>query len=121
ADADDHTTLVASLQENRGRSTPLMWTTVRKSELKDQKFAHVEALLRRLRAAVPASVKRAWIVADREFGNRTMYDVLTALRLDYVLRFRQDVHVTSWDGETRLAKDWARGTGKLRSMMSASV
>jgi hypothetical protein len=121
ADADDQTTLVASLQEERGRSTPLMWVTVKKSELKEKKFAHVEALLTRLRAASPAGARRVFIVADREFGNRTMYAMLDALRFDYVLRFRQDVHVTSWEGETRLASEWQRATGKLRSMMSASV
>ena len=121
ADADDHTTLVASLQEDRGRSTPLMWLTVKKSELEGRKFAHVEALLTQLRAAIPTSVKRAFVVADREFGNRTMYTILDTLKFDYVLRFRQDVNVTSWDGETRKAADWQRATGKLRSMMSASV
>jgi hypothetical protein len=121
ADADDQTTLVASLQEDRGRSSPLMWVTVKKSELKEKKFAHVEALLPRLRAAVPTHTRRVFIVADREFGNRTMYGILDAQRFDYVLRFRQDVHVTSWDGETRPAAEWQRATGKLRSMMSASV
>lgn len=121
ADADDHTTLVASLQEARGRSTPLMWTTVRKSELEGRKFDHVEALLERLRAAVPATVRRTFVVGDREFGTRRMYRALDALGFDYVLRFHQDVMVTSWEGDTRTAADWQRATGKLRSMMSASV
>ncbi len=121
AHADDQTTLVASLQEDRGRSTPLMWMTVRKSELEDRKFGHVETLLKRLHAAVPSSVKRTFIVADREFGNRRMYGFLQEHGFDYVLRFRQDVNVTSWEGETRVAADWQRTTGKLRSMMSASV
>ncbi|HMX09073.1 MAG TPA: IS4 family transposase, partial [Microthrixaceae bacterium] len=99
AHADDQTTLVASLQEDRGRSTPLMWMTVRKSELEDRKFGHVETLLKRLHAAVPSSVKRTFIVADREFGNRRMYGFLQEHGFDYVLRFRQDVNVTSWEGE----------------------
>ncbi len=33
-DADDHSTLVISLQTNHGRSTPLLWKTHRKSLLK---------------------------------------------------------------------------------------
>src|SRR5690606_33130779 len=75
----------------------------------------------KLRAAIPSGVRRTFVVADQEFGNRTMYGILDELGFDYVLRFRKDVVVTSWEGETRKAAEWQRATGKLRSMMSASV
>jgi hypothetical protein len=119
-DADDQTTLVASLQMGRGRALPLVWKTEVKSTLKDRKWACLEALLDRLRRAVPSSVK-VWIVADREFGACNVYDMLEARGFEYVLRFRADIHVTDWKGTTQTAREWSLGTGRPRSLIGASV
>ena len=70
ARADDPTTLVAPLQEDRGRSTPWMWTTVRRSELEDRRFGHVETSLERLRAAVPRARPRGPQVAPARISSR---------------------------------------------------
>jgi hypothetical protein len=46
-DGDDQTTLGLYLVTSHGRATPLMWRTVRKSELKKRRNEYEDALLER--------------------------------------------------------------------------
>lgn len=119
-DDDDQTMLVASVQEGRGRSAPLVWKTVQKSKLKGNKWRHVHELMREVRAVLPPGT-RAFIVADREFGDQDFYAFLGQLGLGYIIRFRANIFVKSFDGETRLASDWLLPTGKARSLRAAAV
>ena len=119
-DADDHTMLTASIQEGRGRSTPLVWLTVEKSKLKGNKWRHVHELMHEIRAVVPQGT-RAFIVADREFGDQDFYEFLGQLGLGYIIRFRSNILVKSFEGETRPAGEWLLATGKARSLRAASV
>lgn len=119
-DSDDQSTLMASLQVGRGRALPLVWKTEVKSKLAGRKWACLEALLDRLRRAIPADV-RVWIVADREFGAVNVYDMLDARGFDYLLRFRADIHVTDPKGTTMTAREWSLGVGRPRSIIGARV
>ena len=56
-EADDQVTLALHLVTSHGRTTPLLWKTVVKSELKGQQTQHEDAMLRRLRELVPESVR----------------------------------------------------------------
>lgn len=47
-DGDDQTAIVLSLQTDHGRSTPLLWMTVVKSELNGKRNAHEDAPLDQL-------------------------------------------------------------------------
>jgi hypothetical protein len=53
-DGDEQTTLVANLVTTHGRATPLLWQTVPKTGLKDRRNDYEDALLLRLRVAVPS-------------------------------------------------------------------
>ena len=86
-DDDDHTMLVASVQTDHGRATPLLWRTWKKSELLGQRNAHEDELLGWLRRCVPEDV-RVVIVAD--------------------------TLVTDALGQTQKARDWMAGRGRLR-------
>jgi hypothetical protein len=118
-DEDDQSMLVASMQTNHGRSTPLLWRTVVKSTIAGHRGEHEDALLVRLREVLPASV-RAVIVADRGFGDSALYPFLEKLDFGYIIRFRSDVLVTSADGETRKAGGWLVGS-RPRLLRSALV
>lgn len=104
-DADDHTTLVATLKTRHGRSTPLMWLTVQKSELKGMRNEVEDALLVRLRECIPPQVK-VTILADRGFADQKLYALLGQLGFDFVVRFRQSITVTSAQGDRRTAAEW---------------
>ena len=67
-DADNQATLALSLITRHGRATPLLWLTVDKDELKDQRNDFEDLCLTRLKAILPEGVA-VTILADRGFGD----------------------------------------------------
>ena len=120
-DADNQTTIMLSLLTSHGRATPLIWLTVDKDTLKDNRNRYEYQVLVWLSEALPADVK-VLIVADRGFGDRKLYQVLTDdLKFDYLIRFRGNIKVTAADGETRAAVDWVGKGGRMRILRGAAV
>lgn len=120
-DDDDQTMLAASLQTKHGRATPLVWKTVIKSELRDQRNDHEDELLLRLRQMIPLSVK-VTIVADRGFCDTKLYRFLEQeFHFEYIIRFRGNIFVTSSEGERRAAKEWVGQGGRMRVLRNAKV
>lgn len=120
-DEDDHAMLVASVQTKHGRATPLLWRTVKKSELKDRKNAVEDNLLIRLRQLIPLRVK-VTIVADRGFCDTNLYWLLEGeLGFEYIIRFRGNIFVTNAKGERRKAKEWVGKGGRMRVLRDALV
>jgi hypothetical protein len=120
-DADNQATLMLSLITEHGRATPLVWLTVDKKTLKDQRNLYEDRLLVRLAEILPPQVK-VRIIADRGFGDHKLYRLLTEhLHFDYVIRFRGNITVTAADGETRTAAAWVRPGGRARILRGAKV
>ena len=119
-DADNQATLVLSLITRHGRATPLLWLTVDKDELKDQRNDFEDLCLTRLKAILPEGVA-VTILADRGFGDVKLFEFLDSLGFGYVIRFRGNVHVTATDGETRLAADWVGKGGRARLLRGAEL
>lgn len=120
-DADDHSMLVLSLQTFHGRSLPLLWKTVVKSEMKNQRNNHEDALLARLSEIVPLEV-RVVIVADRGFGDQKLFRWLQEeLGFDFIIRIRAGIQVTSASGECRSAGEWVGKNGRMRTLKHAFV
>lgn len=118
---DDQSMIVASIQTAHGRSTPLIWLTVVRSELGNQRNDHEDRLLVRLREVLPAGVA-VTIVADRGFADSKLYAFLKdELGFDFIIRFRSAIHVTDEKGETRAARDWLARGGRMRVFRRASV
>ena len=63
-DADNQATLALNLLTRHGRATPLLWLTVDKDELKDQRNDVEDLCLTRLKAILPEGVA-VTILADR--------------------------------------------------------
>jgi hypothetical protein len=118
--AEDHSTLMASLQTAHGRSVPLLWKTVRTSELRGQRSDQEDALLVQLQAVMPVGVA-VTVVADRGFGDQGLYRLLAELGWGYVIRFRGNIGVTSPQGETRPAAEWVGPRGRMRVLRHARV
>jgi hypothetical protein len=119
-DADDHTTLVLSIITNHGRATPLVWRTFVKSELKDQRNDHEDELLHFSAGLLPDGIK-VTLLADRGFGDVKLYEFLTKLGWDYVIRFRGCVHVATDSQPARPASDWIEASGRVRKIEDAHV
>jgi hypothetical protein len=120
-DADNQSTIMLSLITDHGRATPLVWLTVHKNTLKNQRNFYEDRVLMQLAEILPAHVK-VCIVADRGFGDQKLYRLLTEeLHFDYVIRFRGNIAVTATDGEMRTAAAWVGPGGRARVLRGASV
>jgi hypothetical protein len=119
-DADNQSTLALHLVTNHGRATPLIWLTVDKDELKNQRNDFEDACLSRLKALLPEGVA-VTILADRGFGDVKLFKFLETLSFHYVIRFRGNIHVSAADGETRLAADWVGKGGRARKLRDAEI
>src|SRR5271166_5106993 len=120
-DADNQATIMLALISDHGRSTPLVWLTVDKSTLKDQRTLYEHRVLVRLAELLPGGIE-VRIVADRGFGDQKLYKMLTEeLCFDYVIRFRGNIAVTTATGETRTAAAWVRAGGRARVLRGAAV
>ena len=121
-DRDGQATIALSMITSHGRATPLLWKTVMKSELKGGgRNEHEDVLLERFREVLPEGVN-VTVLADRGFGDQALYELLKdQLGLDFVVRFRGIVKVTSADGETKPAKDWVPKNGRPLRLRGAKV
>jgi hypothetical protein len=119
--ADGQATIMLSLLTGHGRATPLVWLSVDKTTLKKRRNAYEYRVLVRLAELLPANVK-VLIVADRGFGDKKLYAVLSEdLKFDYVIRFRGNIQVTAADGEARPAADWVGPGGRARTLRGGAV
>ena len=116
----DQAMIVLGTQTEHGRSTPLVWKTVTRSALKDQRNAHEDELLGRFADVLPQGV-RVTVVADRGFSDIKLYRFLQELGFEYIIRFRGVVFVESAEGERRKARDWLGGGGRMRVLRGARV
>ena len=120
-DADKQATIMLSLITDHGRATPLVWLTVDKRTLKDNRSRYEHRVLVRLAELLAADIK-VCIVADRGFGDQKLYRMLTEeLCFDYVIRLRGNIAVTAATGETRTAAAWVRPKGRARVLRGAAV
>lgn len=116
----DQAMIVLGTQTEHGRSTPLVWKTVTRSALKDQRHAHEDELLGLFAEVLPQGV-RVTVVADRGFSDIKLYRFLQELGFEYIIRFRGVVFVESAEGERRKARDWLGAGGRMRVLRGARV
>ena len=119
-DHDDQATLVLSLVTGHGRAAPLLWLSVWKDELKNQRNAYEDTCLCRLSELVPPGC-RVTILADRGFADQKLFAFLDTLGFGYVIRFRGNIHVTDADGQSKLAAEWVGKVGRASKLRDACV
>ena len=119
-DHDGQSTLALSLVTGHGRAAPLIWLTVWKEEITDQRNDYEDACLRRLAETVPPGC-RVTILADRGFGDQKLFAFLGELGFGYVIRFRGNIRVANATGETRPAAEWVGKGGRARKLRDARV
>lgn len=120
-DSDGHSTIMLSVITGHGRATPLIWSTVEKSELKDWRNTHEDAVLGRLKETLPAGV-RVTVLADRGFCDADLYRHLKEdLGFDYIIRFRENITIADSKGESWESSMWVPDNGRLRTIRKAKV
>jgi Transposase DDE domain len=119
-ETDDHATLAAYLVTRHGRATPLVWHTVKKSTLEGKRNAYEYDLIEQLHSYLDKDVEIT-LLADRGFGDQKLYDYLSFLGWDFVIRFRGCIVVESATGEAKPAKDWVPANGRATMLRDARV
>lgn len=119
-DGDGHSTLALSVVTTHGRSTPLLWKTVKKAQLSKRRNEYEDQLLLRLREVVPQRVG-VTVLCDRGFADQKLYQFLKELGFDYIIRFRSCITVTDEEGETLTAKQWVPKGHRVRKLRGARV
>ncbi len=119
-DADGQTTAMLHLISSHGRSTPLVWKTVRKSELKDRRADIEDEVIARFLEIAPSEMKLT-LLADRGFADQRLFALLKQWGLDYVIRLRGNIMVESESGESLPAKEWTPKNGHGIRLPNARV
>jgi hypothetical protein len=120
-DADGHATIALNLLTDHGRAIPLIWRTVEKASMKDNRNEYEDSVLLRLRETVPKEVE-VTIVADRGFMDTGLMEVLRDyMQFGYIIRLRGNVTVTSAEGEKRKAAEWVGKSGQTRTLRNARL
>ena len=117
---DDQATIALYLITSHGRATPLLWKTHRFSGLKDHRSEYETELVDRLHAILSKQVE-VTLLADRGFGDQALYAYLAMLGWDYVIRFRECIHVTDATGESKPASEWVPPSGHAKMLRDARV
>ena len=118
---DGQSTIMISMVTRHGRATPLIWRTVDKCALKENRNFHEDAALRRLHEVLPEGTQ-VTLLADRGFGDQKLFDFLEyELGFNYVIRFRENSYVTSTSGEQRKAAAWVGQGGRAKTLRNATV
>lgn len=119
-DKDGHATIALNMVTRHGRATPLIWKTVPKEELKDQRNTFEDEVLQRLKETLPVGTS-VTVIADRGFGDVKLYQFLASLGFGYVIRFRENIFVHDAKGESRQARDWIAPSGRAIALKGASL
>src|ERR1700721_1723857 len=119
-DGDGQATLALNLVTDHGRAMPLLWLSMWKDELKDQRNDIEDTCLRRLSEVLPPGC-RVTILADRGFADHKLFGYLAGLGFAYVIHLRGNIHVSDASGETRTAANWVGRSGRARKLRGARV
>ena len=119
-DHDDQSTIAMNLVTSHGRATPLIWKTVVKSALKDNRNEYEDEVIRRLHEVLPKGV-RVTLLADRGFGDQKLYLMLLELGFDYSIRFREIITVADSNGDSHPAGEWVPTNGRALMIRDAFV
>jgi hypothetical protein len=118
-DKDDQATIALYLVTSHGRATPLLWKTVRKSELKNCRNNHEAEIIERLHEILPENIE-VTVLADRGFGDQKLFMYLETLGWSYAIRFRQIIQVTH-GGRTLPAAEWIPINGHAKMLRDVLI
>lgn len=118
-DKDKQATIALYLVTSHGRATPLLWKTVRKTELKDRRNEYEYEVVERLHELLPPAMDIT-LLADRGFGDQKLFSYLEAIGWSFAIRFRQVIKVTC-DGETKAAAEWIPSNGNARMLREVLI
>ena len=118
---DNHSTICLNLVTSHGRATPLLWKTVNRKELKNNRNNYEDEILCQLRKLVSNDVK-VTILADRGFCDIKLFEFIkNELGFEYNIRIRSNITAMDQKGEKRTAKEWVGVSGRTKTIRKAKI
>ena len=118
---DGQETICINLLTTHGRATPLLWQTVDKERLKNNRGRFEDQLLSRLKMCLPEEVK-VTVIADRGFASYKFFEFIeNELNFEYVVRIKATTTVISNKGTVKKAKEWLADNGRSRNIKQAKL
>jgi len=118
---DGQETICINLVTTHGRATPLLWKTVDKGHLKNNRGRFEDQLLSRLKDCLPEGVQ-VTVLADRGFAAYKFFEFLEQeLGFKYVIRIKAATTVISSKDTSKKAKDWLADNGRARNIKKAKL
>lgn len=119
-DSDGQATVSLAMDKGYGRASPLMWKTVHKSELKNNRNRMEDELLVRFHEYVPSAV-HVTLTADRGFADQKLFSFLERLGFDYVIRIKGCTTIYQSPMQARAASRWLKAQGQVHTMRDVYV
>lgn len=120
-DADGQSTIAINLITNHGRATPILWKTVIKSILKNNRARYEDQILSQLKEIIPIDVK-VTVLADRGFSDQKFFKFIgEELGFFYIIRTKSNIYVTDKNNITKQAKDWLRADGFTKTLNKVEI
>jgi len=120
-DDDDQSTIAINLLSSHGRASPVLWKTVNKSSLKNNRARYEDQILSQLRKIIPEEVD-VTILADRGFADQKFFEFIEkTLMFSYIIRIRSNTYIYDEKGEGRYAKDWLKENGHTQCLKNVDV
>jgi len=90
-DYSDQSMVAINLITKHGRATPLLWSSVKKSKLKNHRTRCEKKILRLLAESLPETTK-VTVLADRGFCSTGLFSYITKkLHWDYIIRIKGNI------------------------------
>jgi hypothetical protein len=119
-DKDDQATLQISLLTSHGRATPLVWKTIKKSELKYNQVNYEKEVLEILRKYISRHIA-VTVIADRGFGDVDRYEYIKKeLNFGYIIRFKKSVSIY-YKGDMKTAEEMIPNDHTIKTLNDVEV
>jgi hypothetical protein len=118
---DNQEMLCLNVLTGKGRSTPLLWKTVEKNRIKNNRARYEDQMLSQLKSALPKNIK-VTLVADRGFASKLFFRFLEQeLGFNYIIRIKINTTITDEKGLSQKASQWLEKSGRAKSLKNASI
>lgn len=115
---DEQSMLSLNIVTGKGLSTPLLWKSVDKKQLKHNRARYEDQLLSRLKTILPASVE-VILLADRGFADQKFFRFLDEeLAFKYIIRIKSSTTIIH-KGIKNKAIKWLKDDGKVVQLKEA--
>ena len=115
---DEQSMLSLNVVTSKGLSTPLLWKSVDKKQLKHNRVRFEDQLLSRFKDVLPEGVE-VILLADRGFADQKFFRFLEeTLKFKYIIRIKSNTTIIHKDIKNKAAQ-WLKKDGKITQLKQA--